>query len=84
MYFMEYYWHDLLGNMGVVLIVVSYLLLQMEKLTSQSFIYLIVNGIGASFILVSLIGEFNLSAFLVESFWVLISVYGLFKNRHSF
>ncbi len=81
---MEYQWHDFLGNLGVFFIVGCYFLLQAEKLTSQSFMYLAFNGVGASLILVSLIGEFNFSAFLVEAFWVLISLYGLIKNRHQF
>ncbi len=79
---MEYQWHDLVGNLGVVFIVACYFLLQHGRLTSQSFAYLAFNGIGAALVLISLIGEFNLSAFLVEFFWVVISLYGIFKNRH--
>jgi hypothetical protein len=37
------------------------------------------NGIGALLVVVSLLYRFNLSAFLVEAFWFLISVYGLIK-----
>jgi hypothetical protein len=80
---MEYHLHDFFGNLGVLFILGTYFFLQNGKIASTSFSYLIFNAIGASFILVSLIGEFNLSAFLVESFWVAISLYGLYKNRHS-
>jgi hypothetical protein len=37
------------------------------------------NGIGALLVVVSLLYRFNLSAFLVESFWFVISIYGLLK-----
>ena len=81
---MEYQWHDFLGNLGVLFIIGSYLLLQLEKLDSQSFTYLAANGFGATLVLISLLGEFNLSAFLIEFFWLIISIYGLIKNRHKF
>ncbi len=76
---MKYGWHDLLGISGVVLILVTYMLLQLEKLSATSFLYSATNGLGASLILVSLIYEFNLSAFIIEAFWMLISIYGLVR-----
>ncbi len=74
---MIYGWHDLLGIIGVVLIVATYMLLQLEKLYATSFLYSATNGLGALLILVSLIYEFNLSAFIIEAFWLLISTYGI-------
>ena len=76
---MTYGWHDLLGIIGVVLILATYMLLQLEKLSAMSFIYSATNGLGASLILVSLIYEFNLSAFIIEAFWLLISIYGIVR-----
>lgn len=76
---MTYGWHDLLGIIGVVLILATYMLLQLEKLSATSFLYSATNGLGASLILVSLIYEFNLSAFIIEAFWLLISVYGMVR-----
>ncbi len=76
---MTYGWHDLLGIIGVVLILATYMLLQLEKLSATSFLYSAVNGLGASLILVSLIYEFNLSAFIIEAFWLLISIYGIVR-----
>ena len=76
---MTYGWHDLLGNIGVVLILATYLLLQLEILSATSLLYSATNGLGASLILVSLIYEFNLSAFIIEAFWLLISIYGLVR-----
>ncbi len=76
---MLYNWHDLIGNLGVVLILSTYLLLQLDKLPVTRASYSITNGLGAFFILVSLVNEFNLSAFVVELAWLLISVYGLIR-----
>ncbi len=76
---MTYGWHDLLGIIGVVSIVATYMLLQLEKLSATSFLYSATNGLGASLILVSLIYEFNLSAFIIEAFWLLISIYGIVR-----
>ena len=76
---MTYGWHDLLGIIGVVLILATYMLLQLEKLSATSFLYSVTNGLGASLILVSLIYEFNLSAFIIEAFWLLISTYGIVR-----
>ena len=74
---MDYELHDLIGNMGVLLILGSYLLVQLRRLDATGVPYLLVNGLGAGLILVSLARDFNLSAFLIELVWLLISLYGL-------
>ena len=76
---MQYAWYDFAGNIGVALMVLGYLLLQAEKIRSSDLTYSLMNGIGALLVVVSLLYRFNLSAFLVEAFWFLISVYGLIK-----
>lgn len=76
---MKYSWYDLMGNIGVAMMVLAYLLLQMGKLRINDLSYSLTNAIGAALVLVSLLYSFNLSAFLVESFWLLISLYGLIK-----
>jgi hypothetical protein len=73
---MNYGWHDVLGNLGVLLILVSYLLLQLGRLPPDRLSFSAVNAIGALLILISLWQEFNLSAFLMEAFWLIISLYG--------
>ena len=76
---MQYAWYDFAGNIGVALMVLGYLLLQAEKIRSRDLSYSVMNGAGALLVVISLLYRFNLSAFLVESFWFLISVYGLIK-----
>jgi hypothetical protein len=84
---MSFQLFDLAGFVGVLLIVISYLLLQLEKLPSSSPRYSLLNAVGALLIMVSLIFAFNFSAFVVEAFWFLISLLGLWKalrtRKHS-
>ena len=76
---MDYSWFDLIGNVGVLLMVIAYLLLQLEKLSGSALSYLLLNAVGAVLVMISLMFRFNLSAFLMEAFWLLISLYGLAK-----
>jgi hypothetical protein len=76
---MQYAWYDFAGNIGVGLMVLGYLLLQAEKMRSRDLAYSLMNGVGALLVVISLLYRFNLSAFLVEAFWFLISMYGLIK-----
>lgn len=76
----EYGWHDLMGNIGVLLIVGAYFALQSGRLVSTHVSYSLLNGFGAILILVSLYFEFNLSAFIIECLWLVISIYGLVKR----
>ena len=80
---MDYSWFDLVGNVGVLLMVVAYLLLQLEKMAGTSTSYLLLNAAGAVLVMISLLFRFNLSAFLMEVFWLLISLYGLAKPLFS-
>lgn len=71
---------DGIGLIGVALIMGAYLMLQLEKLRSTALSYSVANAIGASMIVASLFVNFNLSAMLMEVFWVLISFIGI--GRH--
>ncbi len=76
---MKYAWYDFAGNVGVALIVIAFLLLQLGKLRSDDLRYSLMNGIGASLVIASLVFDFNLSAFVIEAFWVLISLVGVVR-----
>jgi hypothetical protein len=78
---MSAHWHNLAGMAGVALILVSYLLLQTGRMRASQPRYSLANAAGAALILFSLMYEFNLSAAIVESFWLLISLYGLWRSR---
>ena len=72
-------WYDYVGTSGVVVILVAYFLLQTERLSSTDLSYSVVNLIGAAFIAISLLFDFNLSAFIIELFWIAISFYGILR-----
>ena len=63
---MSYELHDFFGNLGVVLILASYLLVQLRRLEATGVAYLVANSLGALLILYSLFFDFNLSAFVSE------------------
>lgn len=76
---MTYSWHDFLGNAGVFLILLTYLLLQMGRMSPATMSYSLLNGLGAALILVSLFYSFNLSAVIIEVAWLVISIFGVAK-----
>ena len=76
-------WFDLAGFIGVVLIVIAYLLLQLNKLPSSAPSYSLLNALGAALVMISLLFDFNLSAFLMEAFWFLISLFGFVRTMSA-
>ncbi len=74
-----FHWYDIVGFFGITMIVGAYFLLQIERLRSDGFIYSLLNGFGALCVIFSLLFAFNLSAFLVEAFWVVISFIGVIR-----
>ena len=71
--------YDFFGNLGVFIIIITYLLLQMNRIKNNNIKYSLLNLIGASLVIISLVENFNMSAFLVEAFWVGISLFGIIK-----
>ena len=76
---MSYGLLDFVGNIGVVLLIIAYLMLQLNKIRSDGLAYSLLNAVGACLIVVSLLVNFNLSALLMEVFWVLISFVGIYR-----
>lgn len=70
-------WYDWIGTIGVVMILIAYLLLQVERINPNAIPYSAVNLIGSGLIAVSLVYEFNFSAFVIEVCWMAISVIGI-------
>jgi hypothetical protein len=76
---MNFTFFDLLGTGGVVVLMVTYLLLQLNRLDSNALAYSVLNAFGATLITISLLVQFNLSALIMEVFWVLISLFGIYR-----
>lgn len=71
--------YDIIGLAGAALIIAAYLLLQTGKLSPSGILYSSLNAAGALLIIISLIINWNLAAFIIEVFWLMISLYGLYK-----
>ena len=83
---MNHDWYDILGTLGVCIIILAYILLQIGRLRSEQLAYSLMNAVGALLILISLYYSFNFPSFVVEFFWLIISLFGigkyLMKHEH--
>ncbi|MDO5046549.1 CBU_0592 family membrane protein [Campylobacter sp.] len=70
---------QIIGLLGMICIVLGYFLLQIGKMTSEDLSYQLINLIGAILLIISLFVHFNLGSFLIEVFWIFITLYGIFK-----
>ena len=69
--------HDVAGVIGSMIVIVAYFATQAGWLGVNDPRFAWANLIGALLIILSLTVAFNLAAFIMEIFWILISVYGL-------
>lgn len=70
---------DIIGLIGVALILFAYAGVQSGRLPAVDWRFSAINGAGALLIMISLVFTFNLASFVIEVFWLLISVFGLWK-----
>ncbi|MGM0519951.1 MAG: CBU_0592 family membrane protein [Campylobacterota bacterium] len=68
------------GFVGMSFVVFAYLLLQMNKYNIESLQFQLLNLAGAILLLISLFVHFNLGSFIIEVFWIAITIYGISKN----
>lgn len=64
----------------MIFVVFAYFLLQTERHKITSLTYQVLNLIGAILLLISLFVHFNLGSFIIEIFWIAITIYGMYKN----
>ena len=75
---------DLIGLTGVALLIITYALLQLDKIDPKGFWYSFNNLVVAILVTVSLVYTPNLASIVIEIFWFLISLYGVvmfFKRK---
>ena len=70
---------DAAGVGGVVMILVAYAGATSGKLDPKRPRALLLNLFGAGLILLSLVYDFNLSAFLMEAAWAAVALFGLIR-----
>jgi len=83
---MNLQWYDWVGMAGTLMVLGAFALLQAGRLSGTGIVYQLLNLFGAGGVLLSLLGTFNVSVFLLEAAWVLISGYGIarsFKARRE-
>jgi hypothetical protein len=68
-----------LGAVGAILVIVAYFVTQQRWLSAHDWRYPAANLIGAVLIIASLFADWNLPAFVIEVFWLFISLYGLMR-----
>ena len=69
--------YDIVGTIGVALIVITYAGVQLRKMEVTSLTYSALNLLGALMILLSLAYNFNLASVVIEIFWIIISLWGI-------
>ena len=70
---------DIIGLSGVALLIASYGLLQFDRIDPKSFWYSFNNMCVAVLVAFSLLYNFILAIIVIEFFWFLSCVYGLWK-----
>ena len=69
---------DLIGFTGVALLIVTYALLQLDRIDPKGFWYSFNNLIVAILVTVSLLYTMNIASMVIEVFWFIISAYGIY------
>src|SRR4051795_11414453 len=72
--------YDLAGFLGAAIIVIAYLAIQQRWLNALDWRFPAANVVGSLLILVSLWFEWNFPSVVIEIFWALISLVGLFRS----
>lgn len=70
---------DTIGYIGVALLIVTYAMLQTDRIDPKGFWYSFNNMIVAILVTVSLLYTMNKASMVIEVFWFIISVYGLIQ-----
>jgi hypothetical protein len=68
---------DYVGFTGVALLIVTYAMLQLDKIDPKGFWYSFNNMIVAILVTFSLLVTMNKASMVIEVFWFIISVYGI-------
>lgn len=70
---------DIIGMIGVTLVLSAYALLNLSKLSPQSLVYQLMNLTGAVLLLISLCFNFNLASVVIEIVWITFSLVGIVR-----
>ncbi len=71
---------DAVGSFGALIVVAAYFATQMRLMNSDDLAFPLVNLLGSVLIVYSLLQNFNLASMLIEGFWIIISIIGIFQH----
>jgi hypothetical protein len=75
----HYSWHDVVGNIGVCFLIGTYAALTTGQLVAEGWVYPFLNLIAAMLLTISLCFNPNMSSLMIEFFWSIISLIGLYR-----
>lgn len=70
---------NFIGTLGAFALILAYGMQQFGRWRAEDLIYSATNAVGASLILISLVVEPNIPSIVMELFWLLISIIGLWR-----
>jgi hypothetical protein len=73
-------WYDWTGIAGTLMVLGAFFLLQAGRVSGTGLAYQLLNLFGAGGVLVSLWGKFNVSVFVLELAWMVVSLYGIVRS----
>lgn len=71
------------GVFGMICVVFAYLAIEKGWFDRNQPRYYLINLVGAVLLTISLLYKFNLGSFLIEMFWISISIAGLLRIRRE-
>jgi purine-cytosine permease-like protein len=75
----EFGLYDVAGLIGSAIVIIAYFATQAGWFSANDPRFAWANLIGAALIIMSLTMDWNLAAFVMEIFWILISIFGLVR-----
>ncbi len=74
---------NIVGMLGTTIVVGTYMALQMGRMSNESLSFNLLNLVGAFLLMLSLLVHFNLASMVIEVFWILASLIGLWRYLKS-
>ena len=65
---------------GMACVVLAYFAVERDWLDNKDVKFYIINLVGGIFLLISLLINFNLGSFIIEIFWIIISMMGIINH----
>lgn len=68
------------GMIGMAFVVFAYFAVERDWVNNKEVKFYVINLIGAILLLISLLVNFNLGSFIIEIFWITISMRGIINH----